>query len=298
MCVLPDSAVVASAPDLCHGKKSTAMTGSRSRAQSTSPVTASTSPGSECGGEDVETEAHNQPASPHLLLSMAIGLTGSSAVDDISDSTSSEEEPNVSSSPQQPLPVPSTTPERVRARPVIRSAPPASHVRKGVQANYSSLPWYHGSIDRERAAALVMGSSSGSFLVRQSQSLSGEYVLSVNWHGTPRHMRVAHNLNEVNISGVSFPDMASLLAYFRRTPFPSADNMSGELPLLLTVCVAVRHRNATASHVRKTSFPIFLTFTFSISAFSLPLSLLSLVSLRFIFLIQIMHKLMCKPPCG
>ncbi|KAL8562845.1 hypothetical protein ACOMHN_004537 [Nucella lapillus] len=51
-----------------------------------------------------------------------------------------------------------------------------------------SRAWYHGSISRQRAEALV--SSPGDFLVRDSSSKPGDFVLSCWWRGVALHFMV------------------------------------------------------------------------------------------------------------
>lgn len=51
-----------------------------------------------------------------------------------------------------------------------------------------SRPWYHGSISRQHAESLV--TAPGDFLVRDSNSKPGDFVLTCSWRGVPLHFMV------------------------------------------------------------------------------------------------------------
>ncbi|CAG9133152.1 unnamed protein product [Plutella xylostella] len=52
------------------------------------------------------------------------------------------------------------------------------------------MPWHHGAISRERAEALLSGSSDGVFLVRESTNFPGDHTLCVRYRGRVEHYRV------------------------------------------------------------------------------------------------------------
>uniref|UniRef100_A0A4W5LN27 SH2 domain-containing protein n=1 Tax=Hucho hucho TaxID=62062 RepID=A0A4W5LN27_9TELE len=51
-----------------------------------------------------------------------------------------------------------------------------------------SHAWYHGPIDREGAEALL--ERDGDFLVRDTASSHGDYVLSCYWRDEPMHFKI------------------------------------------------------------------------------------------------------------
>jgi len=72
-------------------------------------------------------------------------------------------------------------------------------------------------MDRDPAGELLtLYGSPGSWLIRESTNQAGQYVLSVSWHGTPRHMRLMLDGRGCRISNLLFPDVPTMLEHFKR----------------------------------------------------------------------------------
>lgn len=121
--------------------------------------------------------------------------------------------------PPVPKPYAVSKSEKEKQQEQSQYQPQQSAPTEGTQSTpLESEVWYHGPMSRAEAELLL--EDEGNFLVRESKSKAGQYVLSGVQNGQPRHLLLVDPEGKVRTKDREFSSVQELVVYHVNNALP------------------------------------------------------------------------------